>query len=234
MIQWNKIAVKGEGCKLSGGSNGRSIMKQVLEEGNYVTVTKEELNKLSRHIKTYSVGSYPVYYLQLHSSLKVQDVLDMRMSDIYMCEEGTVRVKPQIIWDGQIVELTDYGRRELAWYAMQRIKVRNAGEEQLVTNFLCVNKQGKPLQKQVYRKMLERASNELALSRVYNSGYLRSLYGYMEIVHGKKTVDDIAKEYQVERYYLLNRMFKGVEIQYDLSLLDEVAYIGQEGEVCLG
>ena len=74
--------------------------------------------------------------------------------------------------------------------------VRNAGEEQveqLEKHYLCVNKQGRPLQKQVYRKMLERASNELALSRVYNSGYLRSLYGYMEIVHGKKTVDDIAR-----------------------------------------
>lgn len=201
-------------------------MKKILEDENYVTVTKEELNKLSNHIKTYSVGSYPVYYLQLHSSLKVQDVLDMRMADIYMCEEGTVRVRPQIVWDGQPIELTDHGRRELAWYAMQRVKVRNAGEEQLEDNYLCVNKQGKPLQKQVYRKMLERASNELALSRVYNSGYLRSLYGYMEIVYGKKTVDDIAKEYQVERYYLLNRMFKGVEIQYDNRLLDEVACIG--------
>ena len=204
-------------------------MKKGLEEGNYVTVTKEELNKLSNHIKTYTVGSYPVYYLQLHSSLKVQDVLDMRMIDIYMCEEGTVRVRPQIVWDNQVIELTDHGRRELAWYAMQRIKVRNAGEEQeeqLEKHYLCVNKQGRPLQKQVYRKMLERASNELALSRVYNSGYLRSLYGYMEIVHGKKTVDDIAREYQVERYYLLNRMFKGVEIQYDVKLLDEVAYIG--------
>lgn len=202
-------------------------MKQVLlEDENYVTVTKEELNKLSNHIKTYSVGSYPVYYLQLHSSLKVQEVLDMRMIDIYMCEGGTVRVRPQIVWDGQPIELTDHGRRELAWYAMQRMKVRNAGEEELEGNYLCVNKQGKPLQKQVYRKMLERASNELALSRVYNSGYLRSLYGYMEIVHGKKTVDDIAKEYQVERYYLLNRMFKGVEIQYDDRLLNEVACIG--------
>lgn len=202
-------------------------MKQVsLEDENYVTVTKEELNKLSNHIKTYSVGSYPVYYLQLHSSLKVQEVLDMRMIDIYMCEGGTVRVRPQIVWDGQPIELTDHGRRELAWYAMQRMKVRNAGEEELEDNYLCVNKQGKPLQKQVYRKMLERASNELALSRVYNSGYLRSLYGYMEIVHGKKTVDDIAKEYQVERYYLLNRMFKGVEIKYDDRLLNEVACIG--------
>lgn len=202
-------------------------MKQVLlEDENYVTVTKEELNKLSNHIKTYSVGSYPVYYLQLHSSLKVQEVLDMRMIDIYMCEEGTVRVRPQIVWDGQPIELTDHGRRELAWYALQRMKVRNAGEEELEDNYLCVNKQGKPLQKQVYRKMLERASNELALSRVYNSGYLRSLYGYMEIVHGKKTVDDIAKEYQVERYYLLNRMFKGVEIKYDDRLLNEVACIG--------
>ena len=39
--------------------------------------------------------------------------------------------------------------------------------------------------------MLERSSSELDLSRVYNSGYLRSLYGYLEIAYGRKTIEDV-------------------------------------------
>ena len=104
----------------------------------------------------------------------------------------------------------------------------------IAKEYLCINKQGKQLQKQVYRKMLERASSEIGLSRVYNSSYLRSLYGYLEIAYGNKTIDDVAEEYRVERYYLLNRMFKGMEIIYDRNLLDEVAGVAEEKKIsCL-
>lgn len=209
-------------------------INMVRDTPDFITLISGEIQKLSNHIKEYSVGAFPVFYLQLHSVLKVQDILDMRMSDIYQCENGNVRVRTQITWNGQRIELCEEVRRELAWYAMQRIKVRNVQEEQLKEVYLCVNKQGKQLQKQVYRKMLERASNEIGLSRVYNSSYLRSLYGYLEIAYGNKTVDDMAKEYCVERYYLLNRMFKGMDIVYDRKLLDEVANIseGESLDVC--
>lgn len=196
---------------------------------DFITLTSGEIQRLSNHIKEYSVGAFPVFYLQLHTVLKVQDILDMRLSDIYQCNNGNVRVRTLVVWDGQKIELYEEVRRELAWYAMQRIKVRNVQEDQLKAVYLCVNKQGKQLQKQVYRKMLERASNEIGLSRVYNSSYLRSLYGYLEIAYGNKTVEDVAKEYHVEKYYLLNRMFKGMDIVYDRKLLDEVANIS-EGE----
>ena len=73
--------------------------------------------------------------------------------------------------------------------------------------------------------MLERASDELGLSRIYNSQYIRSLYGYLEIAYGRKTVDTVAKEYGVDRYYLLTRVFGGVDIEYESSLLDEIASI---------
>ena len=43
-------------------------------------------------------------------------------------------------------------------------------------------------------------------------------------------MDDVAREYGVERYYLLKRMFKGMSIEYDRNLLEEVASI-PEGEV---
>lgn len=205
----------------------------VRNDPDFITLISGELQKLSDHIKEYSVGAFPVFYLQIHSVLKVQDILDMRLSDIYQCDNGNVRVRTQVFWEGQMIELCEEVRRELAWYAMQRIKVRNVSEDQLKEIYLCVNKQGKQLQKQVYRKMLERASNEIGLSRVYNSSYLRSLYGYLEIAYGNKTVDDVAKEYRVERYYLLNRMFKGMDIVYDRKLLDEVANIfeGEEFDV---
>lgn len=202
-------------------------MKDEQMKGNEdrIGLITEEIEKLSTHIKTYSVGSYPVFYLQLHSILKVQDILEMRLSDVYDCIRSNVYVKDLIISDGKEVELSEEDRKNLAWYAMQRIKVRNTEEDQLEKMYLCVNKQGKPLQKQVYRKMLERSSSELDLSRVYNSGYLRSLYGYLEIAYGRKTIEDVASEYQVERYYLLNRIFKGMSIEYDSQLLNEVANI---------
>lgn len=202
--------------------------KKSNEKPDRITFISEEITKLGEHIKTYSVGAFPVFYLQLNSVLKVQDILDMRLSDIYYCNKGILRVRKEIVRKGQIVELVEDTRKELAWYAMQRIKVRNTREELLEEEYLCINKQGKQLQKQVYRKMLERASSELGLSRVYNSSYLRSLYGYLEIAYGNKTVDDVAEEYQVERYYLLNRMFKGMEIVYDKKLLDEVAGVVEE------
>lgn len=202
-------------------------MKEEQIKGNEdrIGLITEEIEKLSTHIKTYSVGSYPVFYLQLHSILKVQDILEMHLSDVYDCVRGNVYVKDLIISAGKEVELSEEDRKNLAWYAMQRIKVRNTEEDQLEKMYLCVNKQGKPLKKQVYRKMLERSSSELDLSRVYNSGYLRSLYGYLEIAYGRKTIEDVATEYQVERYYLLNRIFKGMSIEYDSQLLNEVANI---------
>lgn len=147
-------------------------MNETQTKGNEdrISFIMEEIEKLSTHIKTYSVGSYPVFYLQLHSILKVQDILEMRLSDVYECVHGNVYVKDQIICDEKEVGLSGEDRKNLAWYAMQRIKVRNTEEEQMKEMYLCVNKQGKPLQKQVYRKMLERSSSELDLSRVYNSG----------------------------------------------------------------
>lgn len=202
--------------------------KKSNEKPDLITLISEETTKLREHIKTYSVGAFPVFYLQLHSVLKVQDILDMHLSDIYYSSDGIVRVRKEIIWEEQIVELIEETRRELAWYAMQRVKVKNTRDEQLAEEYLCINKQGKQLQKQVYRKMLERASSEIGLSRVYNSNYLRCLYGYLEIAYGNKTVDDVAEEYQVERYYLLNRMFKGMDIIYDKKLLDEVAGVVEE------
>lgn len=199
--------------------------KQIKGNEDRITLITKEIEKLSEHIKTYSVGAYPVFYLQLHSILKVQDILEMHLADVYDSVHGNVYVKDQIIFEEKEVELNGEDRKNLAWYAMQRIKVRNTEEEQLERMYLCVNKQGKPLKKQVYRKMLERTSSELDLSRVYNSGYLRSLHGYLEIAYGEKTVEDVAMEYQVEKYYLLNRIFKGMSIEYDSRLLNEVANI---------
>lgn len=195
------------------------------ETNDFLSIVTLELKKLSEHIKMYNKGTYPAFYLQLRSVLKLQEILDMHLCDVYDCIDGNVRVKTKINYGNKIIFLDVEDRRELAWYAMQRISVTGIRKEQLEQEYLCVNKQGRQLLKQVYRKMLERSSNELSLSRVYNSGYLRSLYGYFEIVYGRKTIEKVAKEYQVERYYLLNKTFKGMEIQYARNVVDQVACV---------
>lgn len=193
------------------------------EEGR-IQIIISELEKLGNHIKTYSTGAFPCFYLQLHSALKVQDILDLSLSDVYWCEQGNIRVKTNMKVQGMEVTLNDEDRMALAWYALQRIPVFRTNES-VLQDYLSVNKQGKPLQKQVYRKMLERMSGELGLSRIYNAGYIRSLYGYLQICHGQKTIDEMAAEYGVTKYYLLNRMLKTLPIEYAEDILHQVACI---------
>lgn len=187
----------------------------------------EELMCLKEHIKIYSTGAFPAFFLQTNTVLKIQDILDMQLSDIYFWEEGMIKILPGIVYAGEEIVLDSVGRKELAWYALQRIPVCETNEE-VLDDWLCVNKQGNQLQMQAYRKMLERSSGELHFKENYNAGYLHSLYGYLSIALGKKTVAEVAKEYHVSRYYLLNRIFKGVEIQYLDHVIEQVANINQE------
>ena len=53
-------------------------------ESNQIAVITKEIERLGEHIKTYSVGAFPVFCLQLHSVLKVQDIIDMRLGDVYL------------------------------------------------------------------------------------------------------------------------------------------------------
>lgn len=189
----------------------------------------KDLEKLSEHVKMYNTGAYPAFFLQLHTVLRIQDILDMQLSDLYFWEDGSIKLLPEIMYAGESIELDDDGRRELAWYALQRIAVCQAQEEAL-DDWLCVNKQGKQLQLQAYRKMLERTSAELGFGENYNVGYLHSLYGYLAIGCGRKTIDETAKEYRVARYYLLNRIFKGRKIQYLEDVIQQVANIEETQE----
>ena len=43
---------------------------------------QKDLEDLKCHIKTYSTGAYPAFFLQLHSVLKIQDILDMELADV--------------------------------------------------------------------------------------------------------------------------------------------------------
>ena len=65
-------------------------------ESNQIAVITKEIERLGEHIKTYSVGAFPVFCLQLHSVLKVQDIIDMRLGDVYLCENGNIRVKEKV------------------------------------------------------------------------------------------------------------------------------------------
>ena len=138
---------------------------------------QKDLEDLKCHIKTYSTGAYPAFFLQLHSVLKIQDILDMELADVYFCEEGQIKLLPEIIYAGEKIILDAEERKELAWYAMQRIPVCDTQEE-VLNDWLCVNKQGKQLQMTAYRKLLERASAELRFRENYNVGYLH----YMDIL----------------------------------------------------
>ena len=180
------------------------------------------LEKLGVHLKKYRTGAYPAFFLQLHTTLRIQDILDMQLSDIYFFDEGKIRLLPDIVYTSQKVNIDDKGRIELAWYAMQRMAVCEAKED-VLDDWLCVNKQGNQLLMQAYRKLLDRSCGELGFKINYNAGYLHSLYGYLEIAFGKKTIDEIAKEYEVSRYYLLNRIFRGRDIQYHENIIQQVA-----------
>lgn len=188
---------------------------------------QKDLEDLKCHIKTYSTGAYPAFFLQLHSVLKIQDILDMELADVYFCEEGQIKLLPEIIYAGEKIILDAEERKELAWYAMQRIPVCDT-QEKVLNDWLCVNKQGKQLQMTAYRKLLERASAELRFRENYNVGYLHALYGYLAIAFGRKTVHEVAKEYYVSRYYLLNRIFKKMEVQFLDDVICQVANIKEK------
>jgi len=198
-------------------------MENIKEKASIEFIVKE-LEQLSNHIKNYSKGAYSAYYLQLNSALKIQDIVKMMLNDVYWYDEGYIKVKTEFTFNDMTIYLDEPSRKELAWYAFQRIPVRNTRKE-VLNDYLCVNKQGKMLNNQVYRKMLERSSKELNLSRVYNPGYLRSLYGYLKIAHGVETVEAVAKEYGVDKYYLLSRTFRGLKIQYAEDVFNAVAGI---------
>lgn len=181
-----------------------------------------DLNRLGQHIKDFNKGAYPAYLFQLHSVLKIHDILDMRLSDVYYCDDGCVRLLPEIVFEGEKVHLDEWMRKELAWYALQRVAVCNADEEAL-EDWLCVNIHGRQLQQQAYRKMLERTSYELGFRSNYSVGYLHSLYGYLQIASGQRTIAEVAREYGVTQYYLHNRIFKGTPIQYEDYIIRQVA-----------
>lgn len=192
--------------------------------GDTLELIMKNLKCLSDHVKTYNVGAYPAFYFQLHTVLHIQDILDMQLSDLFYWEDGKIKMLPEILYAGEKIVLDAEDRREMAWYVLQRIPVRETAEE-VLDDWLCVNKQGKQLQIQAYRKMLERTSAELNFKTNYNAGYLHILYGYLEIAFGRKTINEVANEYRVTRYYLLNRLFKGMSIQYFDSVIEQVANI---------
>ena len=103
-----------------------------------------DLDRLGQHIKDFNKGAYPAFLFQLHSVLKIHDILEMRLSDVYYCDDGCVRLLPEIVFEGEKVHLDQQMRTELAWYALQRVAVCNADEEAL-EDWLCVNIHGRQL-----------------------------------------------------------------------------------------
>lgn len=186
-----------------------------------------ELEMMENHMKKYYRGAYPAMYLQLYSPLEIHEILEMKLEDFLYCENGLVKMYPEIIYRGKKIELDEKGRKEIAWCLLQRVPAVNA-DESMLDDWLCVNVHGQKLKIHAYRKMLLRANCELNFKRNYNVTRLHSLYGYLEIASGKKSVMEVAREYKVSRTYLLQRTFKNLDVDFMDYIIEQVTNSKEE------
>ena len=139
-------------------------------------------------------------------------------------------MKPEYLLKGDRVRITDGQFKDAEATVWSR---SGTGQKEVVVcveDWLCVNIHGRQLQPQAYRKMLERTSFELGFRSNYSVGYLHSLYGYLRIASGQKTIAEVAREYGVTQYYLQHRIFKGTPIQYEDHIIRQVANIEEDKE----
>lgn len=192
---------------------------------------KTETIKLGEHMKRYATGMYPAYYLQLNTPWKINNILKMTLADIYTIDDSaTLKVKEEGKGEPSIL-FTQEDRKNLAWYAFSRVPVRNV-QKSMFADALCLNKQNQPLTLQVYRKTLERFSKELNLSQLYNTTYLKRLYGYFNIIEGRKTAGMLALEYQTSKSYVINNMLREFDCEILETTLLEIAGIESGGDTC--
>ena len=187
----------------------------------------QELEQMENHMKKYYRGAYPAMFLQLHSPLEISEILEMRLGDLLYCDKGKIKMYPDIVYRGKKIVLEEKDRKELAWCLLQRVPAVNA-EESMLEDWLCVNIQGQKLKIHAYRKMLLRTNSELNFDVNYSATRLHSLYGYMEIATGKKSVIQVAREYQVSRSYLLQRIFKNMDVDFMDYVIEQVANAREE------
>ena len=183
---------------------------------------REDLERLGKHMRVYDRGAYPAFYLQMHTPLRFSEISRIRLKDLCYIEDGKVKMIPDIVFEGRKVKLSPEERREIAYCVLQRIPVTDTTPE-VLDGYLCLSSIDTPLSIQTYGKILRRTCDELGLRKRYSSCEIRSLYGYFEIVSGRKTIEEVALDYGVTQFYLLNRVFAGKEIQYADSLLKQVA-----------
>ena len=183
---------------------------------------REDLERLGKHMRVYDRGAYPAFYLQMHTPLRFSEISRIKLKDLCYIEEGKVKMVPDIVFEGKRLKLSSEERMELAHCVLQRIPVTDTTED-VLNGYLCLSSIDTPLSIQTYGKILRRTCDELGFKKRYSSCDLRSLYGYFEIVAGRKTIDEVALEYGVTQFYLLNRIFAGKEIRYADSLLNQVA-----------
>lgn len=187
----------------------------------------QELDKMEKHMKKYYRGAYPAMFLQLHSTLEISEILEMKLGDLLYCDKGKIKMYPDIVYRGKKIVLDENARRELAWCLLQRVPAVNA-DESMLDEWLCVNIQGQKLKIHAYRKMLLRTNTELNFSENYNVTRLHSLYGYMEIASGRKSVMQVAKEYRVSRTYLLQRIFRNMDVDFMDYVIEQVTNAREE------
>lgn len=204
---------------------------EVIKNDNELYEIIRELKILDAHIKTYNEGAYPAFYLQMKTAFRVVDILSLKLKDLYEIVDGTITVKDSVTVNETLFKLNPEDKMAFGAYILHRTPIIiGEGEEEIMDDFLCVNKQGNQLTNQVYRKLLERAVYELSLKHDFNTFYLHSLYGYFQFVFARKTIPALMKEYHCSKYYLLNQIWKGFEIGYASRVVHRAAGIAQTGE----
>ena len=204
-------------------------MEMIKDEKELYEIIRE-LEILDGHIKKYNEGAYPAFYLQLKTAFRVADILSLKLKELYGIVDGNITVNESITVNGTVFRLKDEDKVTFGAYILHRTPISiDQGSEDILEDFLCVNKQGKQLTNQVYRKLLERAVYELNLKHDINTFYLHSLYGYFQLVFAKKTIPALMQEYHCSRYYLFNQVLKDFNVGLASSVVHQAAGIMPEG-----
>ena len=204
---------------------------EIIYNENELEEILQELKILETHLKKYNEGAFPAFYLQLKTAFRVPDILALRLKDVYTIFDGKISVKDSININADVFRLKAEDRLAFATYILHRTPANiEKDQEYILEDYLCVNKQGNQLTNQVYRKLLERAVYELDLKHDYNTFYLHSLYGYLQLVFARKTVPALMQEYHCSKYYLINQILKGFHVGLASSVVRQVAGVVETEE----
>lgn len=195
---------------------------------------EQELLLLDDHMKTYHVGYYPMFYFTKFYGVNANDMLGFLLLDFYETYDFDVgvKVKEWVQIGKRKIYFSESDRLMLSWYLLQRIAIQSRSvTDNDLKKPMCQNRNGNPVKAPAYRRVLERASKELGLSRCYNTSYLKSVYAYREIALGHKTINEVAELFNCSKMHLKNCILKPFLPVYDGEMIQKIAGTRQEEDV---